>query len=290
MLPAVIIHLLDIKSSNAATRELSLEGFGLCMQVMQGLRQSYSAADYATHFLEAAIKKADIQVTGHRKHGQRRRARFYHRFGHLHQKKGVNDSPTTTPYTDNAITIPESAPPSNLALTPPPDMGSVDVPDAPKALDENELQLKLESFLQSPPSPQHDDAIPLPPGFPPNSASSFTISSNGTLQVREELLFPAERPAPPDLPYLSIPQAAPEEGNNGALDALLTLNGQDNDPFFGHYGDAPLLGQKRFDGSSRAFGLAVNSSAWLEEDMSKILEGVEFDIDDVIQVLETEIN
>ncbi|KAF3920440.1 hypothetical protein ABW20_dc0104877 [Dactylellina cionopaga] len=62
MLPAVIIHLLDIKSSSAVTRELSLQGFGLCMQVMQGLRENYSAADFATHFLEAAVKKANIQI------------------------------------------------------------------------------------------------------------------------------------------------------------------------------------------------------------------------------------
>ncbi|KAJ6259700.1 hypothetical protein Dda_5338 [Drechslerella dactyloides] len=62
MLPAVIIHLLDIKSSSAVTRELSLQGFGLCMQVMQGLRENYAAADFATHFLEAAVKKANIQI------------------------------------------------------------------------------------------------------------------------------------------------------------------------------------------------------------------------------------
>ncbi|EPS40651.1 hypothetical protein H072_5429 [Dactylellina haptotyla CBS 200.50] len=62
MLPAVIIHLLDVKSSSAVTRELSLQGFGLCMQVMQGLRENYAAADFATHFLEAAVKKANIQI------------------------------------------------------------------------------------------------------------------------------------------------------------------------------------------------------------------------------------
>ncbi|KAK6541864.1 hypothetical protein TWF694_007642 [Orbilia ellipsospora] len=62
MLPAVIIHLLDVKSSSAVTRELSLQGFGLCMQVMQVLRDNYSAADFATHFLEAAVKKAGIQI------------------------------------------------------------------------------------------------------------------------------------------------------------------------------------------------------------------------------------
>lgn len=67
MLPAIIIHLLDIKSSNSAARERSIEGFTMCMQVMQCLRISYASADYATHFLEAAIKKADIQVSNTRR-------------------------------------------------------------------------------------------------------------------------------------------------------------------------------------------------------------------------------
>ncbi|KAG0127516.1 putative fungal specific transcription factor [Tuber indicum] len=288
MLPAVIIHLLDIKSSNALTRELSLEGFGLCMQVMQGLRQSYSAADYATHFLEAAIKKAEIQVAGHKKLSQRRRARYHHHFDHLTpQKPTAIGSPHSTQFSGNAIAIPASAPPSNAALTPPPDIENTNMPDA-TPLDENELQLKLETFLQSPSSPKQDDhQTPTLHSLPQNSAATFTIGSNGVLRVREELLFPSERSAPMT-PYLSVPRATDDEDRD--LDALLNLDGQDNDPFFGHYDEAPLMGQKRFDGGTRAFDLVGNSSTWLEEDMSRILDGVDFDIDDVIQVLETEIN
>ncbi|KAI9881264.1 MAG: hypothetical protein M1830_005550 [Pleopsidium flavum] len=63
LLPAVIIHLLDIKSSNEETRRASLQGFCHCMQVMQKLRESYASADYATQFLEAAVRKVDIQVS-----------------------------------------------------------------------------------------------------------------------------------------------------------------------------------------------------------------------------------
>ncbi len=63
LLPAVIIHLLDIKASNEDMRRASLQGFCQCMQVMQKLRESYASADYATQFLEAAIRKVDIQVS-----------------------------------------------------------------------------------------------------------------------------------------------------------------------------------------------------------------------------------
>lgn len=273
MLPAVIIHLLDIKSSNAVTRELSLEGFSLCMQVMQSLRQSYSAADYATHFLEAAIKKADIQVSGHRKFGHRRRVR-HRNVAQL----GASPMGSTV-----AISIPASAPPSNAALTPPPDLESLSALDpsgAGRPLDENELQFKLESFLQAPPSPSHDAPLP----------SAFNIGSNGnsTLQApvatgAEDLLFSDSTP------HLSMPI----DGDNGDLDALLMRagDGQQNDPFLGHYEDV-LSGMNGKNGGlgGRAFDLMGESSSWLEEDMSRLLDGVDFDIDDVIQVLETEIN
>lgn len=65
LLPAVIIHLLDIKAANEEMRRASLQGFCQCMQVMQKLRESYASADYATQFLEAAIRRVDVQVSLH---------------------------------------------------------------------------------------------------------------------------------------------------------------------------------------------------------------------------------
>ena len=60
LLPAIIIHLLDIKSPDEATRRTSLSGFCQCMQILGKLRDIYAAADYSTAFLEAAIRKAEI--------------------------------------------------------------------------------------------------------------------------------------------------------------------------------------------------------------------------------------
>ncbi|KAF2460894.1 fungal-specific transcription factor domain-containing protein [Lineolata rhizophorae] len=62
LLPAIIIHLLDIKAPDEATRRASLRGFCQCMAVMGKLRDLYSAADYSTAFLEAAIRKAGISL------------------------------------------------------------------------------------------------------------------------------------------------------------------------------------------------------------------------------------
>jgi hypothetical protein len=63
LLPAVIIHLLDIKSSDPNVRMVSLQRFYQCMRILQRLREIYASADFATSFLEAAIRKAGIQLT-----------------------------------------------------------------------------------------------------------------------------------------------------------------------------------------------------------------------------------
>lgn len=62
ILPAVIIHLLDIKASDPSVRMTSLHRFYQCMRILQRLREIYASADFATSFLEAAIRKAGIQV------------------------------------------------------------------------------------------------------------------------------------------------------------------------------------------------------------------------------------
>ncbi len=62
LLPAIIIHLLDIKAPEEETRRSSLRGFCQCMTVMGKLRDLYAAADYSVAFLEAAIRKAGSHV------------------------------------------------------------------------------------------------------------------------------------------------------------------------------------------------------------------------------------
>lgn len=62
LLPAIIIHLLDIKSCNDDARKAAMDGFCQCMLVLEKLRDNYASADFATQFLEAAIRKADIDV------------------------------------------------------------------------------------------------------------------------------------------------------------------------------------------------------------------------------------
>lgn len=62
ILPAMIIHLLEMKNPSQEARERATRGFRQCMRVMEKLREVYAAADYATGFLDAALKKAAINV------------------------------------------------------------------------------------------------------------------------------------------------------------------------------------------------------------------------------------
>lgn len=62
LLPAIIIHLLDIKCPDPAIRQASLRKFQHCMQALQRLREMYASADFAFSFLDAAIRKTDAQL------------------------------------------------------------------------------------------------------------------------------------------------------------------------------------------------------------------------------------
>ncbi|CAH0053313.1 unnamed protein product [Clonostachys solani] len=65
ILPAMIIHLLEMKNPVADARERATYGFRQCMRVMEKLRDIYAAADYATGFLDAALRKAAIDINAH---------------------------------------------------------------------------------------------------------------------------------------------------------------------------------------------------------------------------------
>ncbi|KAG4034194.1 hypothetical protein MFRU_003g01670 [Monilinia fructicola] len=61
LLPAIIIHLLLVRSPYQSERQPAIDGFCLCMTVLEGLKDNYASADYATQFLEAAVRKAGME-------------------------------------------------------------------------------------------------------------------------------------------------------------------------------------------------------------------------------------
>ncbi|BCR90820.1 putative C6 transcription factor (Ctf1B) [Aspergillus chevalieri] len=154
LLPAVIIHLLDIKSSDPNVRMTSLQRFYQCMRILQRLREIYASADFATSFLEAAIRKAGIQLT-------------------------VAPQDVQQPPPVNADTAPTMPDPTRLnTLTPPPDSLAQKIPDLtyPKSNDTGALGVAEEGgplFVSTPPpsdGSENGSTNNLNPKFPPSDA------------------------------------------------------------------------------------------------------------------------
>lgn len=155
LLPAIIIHLLDIKAPEEETRRSSLRGFCQCMAVMGKLRDLYAAADYSVAFLEAAIRKAGIHVAPTSMH--------------------TSPMPKANPVTSvedlvdagrrldmaNATTVSQQQ--QRSTLTPPPDAGTTNmatlekVPGHEPNVTDEEVARRLETFLAStPPDSDHE--------------------------------------------------------------------------------------------------------------------------------------
>ena len=155
LLPAIIIHLLDIKAPEEETRRSSLRGFCQCMAVMGKLRDLYAAADYSVAFLEAAIRKAGIHVAPTSMH--------------------TSPMPKTNPVTsvedlvdagrrlDMANATTASQQQQRSTLTPPPDTGTTNMATLEKLpghepnVTDEEVARRLETFLAStPPDSDHE--------------------------------------------------------------------------------------------------------------------------------------
>ncbi|KZF26500.1 hypothetical protein L228DRAFT_264886 [Xylona heveae TC161] len=154
LLPAVIIHLLDIKSLDEPTRRVSLQGFYQCMQVLRQLRDNYAAAEFSTMFLEAAVRKADIQLAPGSGSSQKLSQR-------ANLGKLVKAGKT-------AISVASQA--ANLTLTPPPEVSngvsdrvdpesvSAFASDAEQHATHDSMAGEVEFVLSStPPSSEHLD-------------------------------------------------------------------------------------------------------------------------------------
>lgn len=159
LLPAIIIHLLDIKSPDDSIRRQSLRGFCQCMQVMGKLRDIYAAADYSTAFLEAAIRKAGIHIAPLSAEG----ASAGDGTPKPHQVTTVEDLVDAGRRLDMASMPPPTLP--ARGITPPPDMrasssrktnGSRGPNGSAAPVTDEEVARRLETFLAStPPDSDH---------------------------------------------------------------------------------------------------------------------------------------
>lgn len=173
LLPAIIIHLLDIKAPDEATRRTSLQGFCQCMQIMGKLRDIYAAADYSTAFLEAAIRKAEITLP--------------QKSDEIKEPRNIITSAQGLVDAGRRMQLVASAPESG-ALTPPPDESKSRRDN--DQLSDNDIARKLSVYLASTPpdSEQHDmgEAMDLglsvqQPEFEPDFDSMINLDAAGDM-------------------------------------------------------------------------------------------------------------
>lgn len=291
MLPAIIIHLLDIKSSHQATRERSIEGFNVCMQVMHGLRASYASADYATHFLEAAIRKAGINISNTRRWrqpesqlqaqstspmSQRVRRRRSNKMI-IRPSKGLS-SKTLTPPPDHITILGDG----NLEINP--DGGDYILNEHPNAnnffsnslaglesscntynsnvdttdnSNNNNLNLDEDTTLQL----KLESFLATTP--PPPSSEGMVDHDMLDEEATPDMLFSATTPPPASITIPSEDEyynnhANPENSPATSIDPML---GRDIDPFLGHYEDVAELSLKG-NGENVNNGKCFFNSAW----------------------------
>ncbi|KAF3931563.1 hypothetical protein ABW19_dt0208493 [Dactylella cylindrospora] len=300
MLPAVIIHLLDIKSSSAVTRELSLQGFGLCMQVMQILRDNYAAADFATHFLEAAVKKANIQIpvpTRQRfqtaddamKAMNRQRAMLVKRGVQIMQDNlYVPRSEGILGHVDMGVAV------SVGTNTPREDAEMADV----DGLDHHNLRERIAAFLNEESELTREENSIVSGHVPAESIADghpMNIDLNQLLLKDPDTEFTVEHHSPASSSADSQKHFSGSELSENVLDTLDSLFVNDNDPFLGSY-DGPGIGEgagftldlSLMTGVVEDGGLELldaDASLGASEGTGKHLDSVEFDFDKVMEGL-----
>ncbi len=62
LLPAIMVHLDDLKSSNDVTRMEALQGFCHCVKILDNLGERYPAAEWALHLVEDAVNNAKFDI------------------------------------------------------------------------------------------------------------------------------------------------------------------------------------------------------------------------------------
>lgn len=200
LLPAIIIHLLDIKANDEATRRASLKGFCECMQVMAKLRDIYAAADYSTAFLEAAIRKAEITLPQKAADGVRDSRHV------ITSTQGLVDA-------GRRLHLFESSPASGT-LTPPPDENPQ--PHGVDHLTDEELTKRLNTYLASTPPDSEEyysengdmnEGMDMDPEFEPDFDSMIDLDAAGEVWGTED-----------DAAYAAVAAMRGESGGGLAAD------------------------------------------------------------------------
>jgi hypothetical protein len=201
VLPAMIIHLLEMNSPNPVARVAAIRGFRYCLRVMEGLRDMYAAADFACGFLEAALRKAGIDLTGAE---PPRQPNPQQQQQQQQQQLAAGKPAATAPVVQRLEVAPQLPPPPPPATvspqqamlqnspgsqsrtedlsTPPPDNNAEEVDQPPTAINHME-QPKRNNYLVGGHSPPHTESQS--EAATNSSAASSSASSSAGEPERE---------------------------------------------------------------------------------------------------------
>ncbi|CAO2650742.1 Nn.00g020340.m01.CDS01 [Neocucurbitaria sp. VM-36] len=225
LLPAIIIHLLDIKAPEEDTRRSSLRGFCQCMAVMGQLRDLYAAADYSVAFLEAAIRKAGIHVAP-----MAAQSSPMPKPSPVTTVEDLVDAGRRLDRVNAASTASQAL--HRSTLTPPPDSGTTNMHalekqhHEPNVTDE-EVARRLETFLAStPPESDHEhmSSITISEETPATMATAPAANGNEALHFSNKWNMMAV----PHNPFTSINHHQDDE----MLFSSLPLNNEFDDGDF----------------------------------------------------------
>jgi hypothetical protein len=231
LLPAIIIHLLDIKAPEEETRRSSLRGFCQCMAVMGKLRDLYAAADYSTAFLEAAIRKAGIHIAPTvQTPGSANNASP---LGKPSPVTTVEDLVDAGRRLDNMASLSSAAALSQhlhrSTLTPPPDNGTTSMHALEKDAEDvnttdEEVARRLETFLAStPPDSDHDQHDHLPAVSVAGASDSSPYNHKFSAELPpNQFASNINHHQDSELLFSSLPMT--HEFDDGDFDSLLNLD------------------------------------------------------------------
>ncbi|PWY78116.1 hypothetical protein BO94DRAFT_498225 [Aspergillus sclerotioniger CBS 115572] len=185
IIPAAVAHLTDSLSGNPATRETSIYNFQRCVQVLQGLKDIYPAADMEVANIEAAVKLQSDSTNTFLRIMQYANASGTMTQLHSHEqprKQSVISNPHTITSTDDR---------GSNQWTPP--------------QDDHEPTINLKQPTLNQPVPPHDQLRPREPAPPATLHPHSTTTTTPIVPVTVPSTPYPNKPNPPLQTTLTIP-------------------------------------------------------------------------------------
>ncbi|KAI3339916.1 fungal-specific transcription factor domain-containing protein [Ustulina deusta] len=218
ILPAMIIHMIEMKNPSQIVQLAAHKGFQQCMRVMTRLRDTYSAADYAVAFVDAAMRKG-AQV------GQTQRSgAFDNRNGNDPTSvEGLKAAMTSQYAASGSYTMPNGI---ENVTTPPPE--SLLFPATSEGASVSTTDPALNSDMTSSFAPSSNV---MATKFTATNSNSKIQTSLTSLSVGTTATAPSDAHSPPSTDIMTPVSSGGSVGSPSSADPSLDISNMDLDAF-----------------------------------------------------------